>query len=67
MPKDVCSPVSMKGSKVGSSPPMSPRSRSNPSRASADSVPKWEAPVEQDARRSKKPAPASAKIFGPEE
>jgi hypothetical protein len=67
MSKDVCSPVSMRGSKVGSGPPMSPGARTNPSRASADSVPKQEAPVEQDARRSKKPAPASAKIFGPEE
>ena len=67
MPKDVCSPVSIKGNRVGSGASMSPGSRSNPSRASADSVPKQEAPVEQDARCNKKPAPATAKLFGPEE
>jgi hypothetical protein len=64
--KEVRSSVSVKGSRVGSGPPMSPGSRSNPSRASADSVPKQEAPVEQDARRSRKPAAGLAKIIGPE-
>ena len=40
--KEVCSPVSRPGSKVGSGQPMSPGARSNPSRGSgpqADSVP----------------------------
>ena len=63
MSKDVCSPVSIKGSRVGSGPPMSPGARTNPRRASADSVtdqqrnapePKQQA---ADARRSRKPAP----------
>jgi hypothetical protein len=67
MEKEVRSPVSINGSRVGSGAPMSPAARTNPSRASAGSAPKQEAPVEQDARRSKEPAPASAKLFGPEE
>lgn len=81
MAKEVCSPVSIKGSKVGSGPPMSPSARTNPSRASLDSVPEQlrNAPtarhsepepkqqLEGDARRGKKPAPGSARMFGPEE
>jgi hypothetical protein len=69
MPKDVVSPVSIKGSKVGSGQPMSPGARSDPSRASADSVPEQPEPKQQeaDARRSKKPAPGSARVIGPEE
>jgi hypothetical protein len=67
MPKDVCSPVSIKGSRVGSGAPMSPGSRSNPSRASADSVTEPKQQLKADARRSKEAAPASAKLFGPEE
>ena len=69
MPKDVCSPVSIKGSRVGSGAPMSPGARTNPSRASGDSAPTSEPKqqLEADARRSKKPAPASAKLSGPEE
>jgi hypothetical protein len=67
MTKDVCSPVSIKGSRVGSGAPTSPGARTNPSRASTDSVPGPKQQLEADARRSKKPAPASAKLFGPEE
>jgi hypothetical protein len=39
MPVEICSPISRKGSKVDSGQPMSPGARSNPSRASSDSVP----------------------------
>ena len=40
--KDVCSPVSRPGSKVGSNQPLSPGAQSNPSRAraTADSIPR---------------------------
>jgi hypothetical protein len=65
MPKDVCSPVSIKGSRVGSGAPMSPGARTNPSRASADSVPDQprnepepKQQTQEDARRSKRPAPS---------
>ena len=64
--KTVCSPVSIKGSKVGSNPPIGLGARSNPSRSSADSVPPQ--PGHDDARRgSKKPVAGLAKIVGPEE
>ena len=63
MPKDVCSPVSIKGSRVGSGAPMSPGAHTNPSSRRGDSE---EAPLEQDARRSKKPAAGLTKIIGPE-
>jgi hypothetical protein len=41
MPTEVRSPISRKGSAVGSGPPMSPGSRANPS-ARRDSVPEQE-------------------------
>ena len=59
--KEVCSPGSIKGTCVGSGPPMSPGATTSPSRSSADSVPKQ--PAHDDARPSKQPAPS----FGPEE
>jgi hypothetical protein len=37
--KEVCSPVSRPGSKVGSGQPLSPGARSNPSRGRAEGVP----------------------------
>jgi hypothetical protein len=67
MPTEVCSPINRKGSAVGSGPPMSLGARSNLSRACADSAPEPKQQLEADARRSKRPAPASAKLFGPEE
>ena len=39
MPTEVNSPVSRKGSKVGSNQPMSPGARSDPGRGRTDSVP----------------------------
>ena len=64
--REVCSPVSRKGSKVGSGPPMMPGARSNPS-ARRDNAPEPPRQAEPDARRSsKKPAPGLATIVGPE-
>jgi hypothetical protein len=37
--REVCSPVSRPGSKVGSEQPLSPGARSNPSRGRSDSLP----------------------------
>jgi hypothetical protein len=60
MPQEVCSPINRKRSDQ----PMSPGSKSNPSRASADaatarhSEPEPKQQLEADARRSKKPAPS---------
>jgi hypothetical protein len=69
MPKEVCSPVSMKGSKVGSGQPMSPGARSNPSARRGDSVPE---PTHQTAspvrsHSSKEPEGGEAKVVGPKE
>ena len=36
--QEVCSPISRKGSKVGSGQPLSPGARSNPSRGRTDSI-----------------------------
>ena len=65
--QEVRSPVCRLGSKVGSGQPLSPGARSNPARR-GDSVPKQPTHDNDDARRaSKKPAPASTRVFGPEE
>jgi hypothetical protein len=62
--KEVCSPVSRPGSKVGSGQPMSPGARSNPSRGRSDSLPQQHshARVSRDAEE-----PAALKIMCPEE
>jgi len=44
---EVCSPVTRKGSKVGSGQPLSPGARSDPGRGTADSVPPQPAHQEQ--------------------
>ena len=63
---EVESPVTRKGSKVGSGPPMSPGARSNPSRGpvSQDSVPPQ--PSSSTSRHSE-PEPASMEVIGPAE
>ena len=64
--KEVCSPVSRPGSKVGSGQPLSPGARSNPSRGSgpqADSVPSQ---PPRTSRHSEEPA-ASMEVIGPED
>ena len=50
---EVRSPINRKRNAV----PLSPGAKSNPSRASSDSVPEPKQ-LEADARRSKKPAPS---------
>jgi hypothetical protein len=60
MPTEVRSPINRKS---GAQSP-SPGAKSNPSSGGGEPEPSGE---REDARRSKKPAPASAKLFGPEE
>jgi len=67
---DICSPVTRKGSKVGSGQPLSPGARSSPSRAEGprfDSVP----PQPSHGRTSihqEQPIPGSTPVtIGPEE
>jgi hypothetical protein len=63
--REICSPVSIKGSKVGSGQPMSPGARSSPSRGSVsqDSAPLQ--PSSSMSRHSEEPA--TTVIVGPEE
>jgi hypothetical protein len=63
--REVCSPVSRKGSKVGSGPlGLSPGARSSPSRATADSVP----PQSTHARTTHAEEPGGTlKVTGPED
>ena len=63
--REICSPVSIKGSKVGSGQPMSPGARSSPSRGpvSQDSVPPQ--PSSSTSRHFEEPA--TTVIVGPEE
>jgi hypothetical protein len=62
--KEVCSPVTRKGSKVGSGQPLSPGARSNPSHGRTDSIP----PQPSYARVSRNAEePAELKIVGPED
>jgi hypothetical protein len=62
--REVCSPVSRPGSKVGSGQPPSPGARSNPSRGRTDSF----SPQPSNARVSRNAEePAEVKITGPEE
>jgi hypothetical protein len=65
--KDVCSPVSRPGSKVGSGQPMSPGAQSNPSRAraTADGVPAQ--PTHgRTASHGEEPQGAQTTVVGPE-
>jgi hypothetical protein len=65
MPTEVCSPVTRKGSKVGSGQPMSPGARSNPSRGDCgrqDSTPPRQFRVSRNAEE-----PAELRVTGPEE
>jgi hypothetical protein len=65
---EVESPVTRKGSKVGSGQPMSPGARSNPSRGSGpqtDSVPPQSS---HTSRHNEPPLPSSTSVVvGPEE
>ena len=66
--REVCSPVSIKGSKVGSGQPMSPGARSNPSRGSGpttDSIPP-QSPHGGASRHSEEPS-GSMEVIGPED
>jgi hypothetical protein len=64
---EVESPVTRKGSKVGSNQPLSPGARSNPSRGSGpqtDSVPPQQSHV---SRHAEPPLPSSSPtVIGPE-
>jgi hypothetical protein len=62
--REVCSPVSVKGSKVGGGQPLSPGARSNPSRGRSDSLPSQPTNV-RDSRNAEEPA--ELRITGPEE
>jgi hypothetical protein len=67
--RDVCSPVTRKGSKVGSGQPMSPGARSNPDRRGGpkfDSVPPQ--PQHRATTHQEQPIPSSTPIVtGPED
>ena len=68
--QEVCSPVSRKGSKVGSGQPLSPGARSNPSRSEGpkfDSIPPQ--PTHGGtSRHSEPPIPSSTTtVIGPED
>jgi hypothetical protein len=66
--REVQSPVSRKGSKVGSGPPLSPGSRSSPSRGSgpqADSIPPQ--PSHGGASRHSEEPSGSMEVIGPED
>ena len=63
MEREVQSPVTRKGSKVGSNQPMSPGARSNPSRGRTNSIPQQ--PSHGASRHSADPG--ELKITGPEE
>jgi hypothetical protein len=65
MVKEICSPVSRKGSKVGSGQPMSPGARSAPGKRETDSVPPQPSGVR--STMSEEPAPSSVRVTGPEE
>jgi hypothetical protein len=62
---EVRSPISRRGSAVGSGQPLSPGARSNPGRVDAPRAAASE-PPRLDARRSK-PARAQTTIVGPED
>jgi hypothetical protein len=65
MPTEVVSPVTRKGSKVGSNQPLSPGARSSPSRGvSADSIPAQN--PHGGASRHSTEEPSTTKIVGPE-
>ena len=64
--KEVCSPVSRPGSKVGSGQPMSPGARSSPSRGAGlltDGVPPQPS---RTSRHSEEPS-GSMEVVGPED
>ena len=61
--REVCSPISIKGSKVGSGQPLSPGARSNPSRGRTDFIPAR--PSSGASGHSAEPG--EVKITGPEE
>jgi hypothetical protein len=63
--KEVQSPVSRRGSKVGSGQPLSPGARSNPSRGDAERDPASEPPQDAARRSRSKPAGAQTTIVGP--
>jgi hypothetical protein len=64
--KEVCSPVSRRGSAVGSGQPLSPGARSNPGRADAEREPALEPPQDAARRSRSKSAPAQTRVVGPE-
>jgi hypothetical protein len=66
--KEVCSPISRKGSKVASGQPLSPGAKSNPSRGDQTEAPNIP-PQPSQARVSlgNKEEPASVEIIGPGE
>jgi hypothetical protein len=63
--KEVCSPVSRRGSAVGGGQPLSPGARSNPSRADVARDPASKQPQDAMVRSSSKPAGAQTTIVGP--
>jgi hypothetical protein len=67
--KDVCSPVSRPGSKVGSNQPLSPGAQSSPSRAraTADSVPAQPRHAARASHSSDPGEGAQTKVVGPDE
>ena len=69
--REICSPVSIKGSKVGSGQPMSPGARSSPSRGSRgpvnqDSVPPQTSQTSRHSAEDPLPT-ATTTVVGPEE
>ena len=65
---EVQSPVSRKGSKVGSNPPLGPGSRSNPSRGERPQVDSVPAQSPHTSRHAEPPLPGAATtVVGPED
>ena len=66
--REVCSPVSRKGSKVGSGQPLSPGARSDPGRVGG---PKWDSvppqPQHRASTHSVPPQPSNVGVTGPKE
>ena len=66
-PKEVRSPISRVGSRVGSHQPLSPGARSSPSRA-ADSIPGQRPNTASPVKSHSEPEPGgTTKVVGPED
>jgi hypothetical protein len=65
--REVCSPVTRKGSKVGSGQPLSPGARSAPSRRDAAATPTAQPQSQRRAATHQEEPEGTIKVTGPEE